>query len=231
MTDSIVAYIVFQQLDRIHELPEDPLDREYGEAESCDVLIYNSHRQSRFSGDELTFSKPYDEPEPVEWLGFFDRFHQTDFLECDLGWTLISKRMLYTLHSVGSFSYKAIPTRIYDYRFLDQGRYNLKGQTVPLMGEFNEDYVGLQLLEHLDVIDYDRTEFKFNEDPVYTYIPKLVLREPVGGFPPIFRLTDRATTALFVSPTAKETLEEAGIKGLRFFGYEGTRAEEMSVSN
>jgi hypothetical protein len=35
---------------------------------------------------------------------------------------------------------------------------------------------------------------------------------------------------LFVSPAAKEALEEAGIKGLGFTEYEGTRAQEASTA-
>jgi hypothetical protein len=152
--------------------------------------------------------------------------------------------MLYVLRSVGEFPHKAISTRIYDYRFQDQGRksygrHNYEGPAIEPRGEFNEDYVSLQLLEHVDGIDNEQTEFDLNPEPENLLpdlilppdIINLVLKEPAGGFPPIFRLNRAGENIfLFVSPLAKEALEEAGIKGLRFTEYEGTRAQEASTA-
>jgi hypothetical protein len=181
---------------------------------------------------------PYPGPEPIDFVGFLDRLpHQTDFLSTDGFEPIISKRMLYVLRSVGEFPHKAISTRIYDYSFQDQGddsygRHDYEGPAIAPGGEFNEDYVGLQLLEHVDGIDYDQSDFRFRLNPnMPPYVINLVLKEPVGGFPPIFRL-DRVGErgSLFVSSIAKEALEEAGIKGLRFTEYEGTRAQEARTA-
>jgi hypothetical protein len=176
--------------------------------------------------------EPYEVPEPVDWVGFLDRLYQTDYLYNDLGWPLISKRMLYVLRSVGEFPHKVISTRIYDYGFQDQGGNNYEGQTTPPAGEFIEDYVGLQPLEHVDGIDYEQSEFRPRQNPNRRpQITNLVLKEPVGGFPPIFRLNRAGEDILLlVSPAAKEALEAAGIKGLRFTEYEGTRAQEVSAA-
>jgi hypothetical protein len=141
--------------------------------------------------------------------------------------------MLYVLRSIGDFPHKTISTRIYDYRFQHQGRNNYNGGINILSGEFNEDYVGLQLLEHVEGIDYEHTTFRPSQNPdiLPPQISSLILKEPKGGFPPIFRLAKKKTIYLFVSHIAKEALEEAGIKGLRFHPQKGTRAAEMSVSN
>jgi hypothetical protein len=238
----IVAYEMTPSLDFLDLLAEDPMDRKYGEAEIYNALIYKPTRQRGLPWSGTSDTIPYPGPEPLDFVGFLDeRLHQTDYLytdDSDLK-PIISKRMLYVLRSVGEFPHKVISTRIYDYGFQDQGRNNHKGCTTPLAGEFNEDYVSLQLLEHIDGISYDHSEFDLNPDPdnllpdlvLPSDILKLVLKEPVGGFPPIFRL-DRAgkNVLLFVSPAAKEALEEAGIKGLDFFPKEGIHAQEASTA-
>jgi hypothetical protein len=238
MSYPIVAYSLRPSLDHLDSLPEDPLDREYGEAEDYDAITHKPTESKGVLWSGTTGTIPYPGPEPINLVGFLDRFpNQTDFLridDSDLN-PIISKRMLYVLRSVGEFSCKAIPTRIYDYRFQDQGResygrHDYNGSAIEPGGDFNQDYVGLQLLEHIDGIDFDRSEFRFRLNPsLPPYVTNLILKEPVGGFPPIFRL-DRTgeRRSLFVSPAAKEALEEAGIKGLGFTEYEGTRAQEAS---
>jgi hypothetical protein len=234
MSYPIVAYELSLNLDSISSLAEDPMDRKYGEAEKYNAWIYKPTQAEEVGSGLIELAEPYEVPEPVDWVGFLDdRLHHTDHIYNDLSWPLFSKRMLYVLRSVGDFPHKVISTRIYDYSFQDQGRNNYEGNTTPLAGEFNEDYVGLQLLEHTDYIDYDQSNFRFRLNPnLPPYVIDLVLREPIGGFPPIFRL-DRAgeRMSLFVSPATKEALEEAGIKGLDFFPIKGTRAQEVSIAN
>jgi hypothetical protein len=229
---SIVAYEISPSLARLDSLPEDPMDREYGEAEDYDALIYKPTQAEEVGTGLIENAEPYEVPEPVDWVGFLDRLHQTDYLHNDLLWPLVSKRMLYVLRSVGEFSHKAISTRIYDYGCQNQGNNNDEGHTTPSAGEFNEDYVGLQLLEHVEGIDYEHTEFSpsLHPDIFSPYITNLVLKEPVGGFPPIFRLANKKTTELFVSPAAREALEAAGIKGLDFLPKKGNRAQESSTA-
>jgi hypothetical protein len=232
----IVAYEMTPSLDFLDSLAEDPLDREYGEAERYNALVYKPTEPKRIPWSGTSGIIPYPGPEPIDFVGFLDeRLYQTDYLytdDSDLK-PIISKRMLYVLCSVGEFLHKVISTRIYDYGFQDQGRNNYEKNTTPPVGKFNEDYVSLQLLEHVNGIDYEQSEFRPRLDPnLPSYITNLVLKEPVGGFPPIFRLKSEGgeEVYLFVSPTAKEALEEAGIKGLEFTEYKGTRAQEASAA-
>jgi hypothetical protein len=235
MSDLIVAYELSPSLDFLDLLAEDPLDRKYGEAEKYNAWVYMPTRPRGLPWDGTSGTIPYPGPEPIDFVGFLDeRLHQTDYLytdDSDLK-PIISKRMLYVLRSVGEFPHKAISTRIYDYGFQGQGDNNFEGVTTSPAGEFNEDYVALQLLEHVDGIDYELTEFRPSVNPAILppQITNLVLKEPIGGFPPIFRLAKKKTTYLFVSPAAKEALEEAGIKGLDFFPQEGTLAKEASAA-
>jgi hypothetical protein len=231
-----MSYSLWPNLDFLGSLAEDPLDREYGEAEKYNALIYKPTEPRGISWGGTTGTISYPGPEPIDFVGFLDdRLHQTDYLytdDSDLD-PIISKRMLYVLRSVGEFPHRTISTRIYDYGFQDQGNNNFEGCTTPPAGEFNEDYVSLQLLEHVDGIDYEHTKFRPSVNPAILppRISNLVLREPINGFPPVFRLAKRRTVYLFVSPAAKEALEEAGIKGLGFTEYEGTRAQEVSTAS
>jgi hypothetical protein len=240
MSDLTVAYELSLSLDFIDSLAEDPMDRKYGEAENYNALTHKPTRPRGLPWSGTSGTIPYPGPKPINFVGFLDeRLHQTDCLytdDSDLK-PIISKRMLYVLRSVGEFPHKAISTRIYDYSFQDQGedsygRHDYKGPAIAPGGEFNEDYVALQLLAHVDGIDPDSCVYE--DDYPGVYAPNLIswrLKEPIGGFPPIFRL-DKAgpSVYLFVSPAAKEALEEAGIKGLRFTEYEGTRAQEASAA-
>jgi hypothetical protein len=232
MSYPIVAYSLWQSLDHILELPPDPMDREFGEAEDYDALVYKSTRPRDLHWEGMTETMPYPGPEPINFVGFLNRFsRRADFLRTDDFKPVISKRMLYVLRSISEFPHKTIATRIYDYGFQDQGRENYEENTNPPAGDFNEDYVGLQLLEHVDGIDPDSCEYE--DDCPGILPPSLIswtMREPVGGFPPIFRLAKEMTSYLFVSPTAKEALEAAGIRGLGFTEYEGICAQEAITS-
>lgn len=232
-------------LDHLDSLPPDYMDRKYGEAEDYDAITHkptDPERSVTLPWGGTTGTIPYPGPEPINFVGFLDRLpHQTDFLRIDSSALdpIVSKRMLYVLRSVGEFPHKVISTRIYDYRFQDQGkesygRFDYDGPVIEPGGEFNEDYVALQLLEHTECIDYERSEFRPRLNPNRPpHITNLILKEPVDGFPPIFRLKSEGgeEVYLYVSPAAKEALEEAGIKGLRFTEYEGTRAQEVGAAH
>jgi hypothetical protein len=233
----IVAYKISPSLDFLSLLAEDPMDRKYGEAEKYNAWVYRPTRPRGLSWGGTSGTIPYPGPEPIDFVGFLDeRLHLTDFLYTDDSGLqpIISKRMLYVLRSVGEFPHKTISTRIYDYGFQNQGENDYEGCTIPPAGEFNEDYVALQLLDHVDGIDYEQTEFRPSTNPALLpqYISNLVLKEPIGGFPPIFRLKSEGgeEVYLFVSPTAKEAIEDADIKGLMFFECEGTRTQEVSTT-
>jgi hypothetical protein len=136
-------------------------------------------------------------------------------------WPIISRRMLDVLLSVRSFSHQVIPlvsTHVDGFFPNDEER-----RKASLLIR-NHNFIILQLLEHFDGLDRDRTEHTstFDEsDPELELIDitgEMVLKEPPNGFPPIFRVKERETY-LYVSAEAKEALEKAGIKGLSFSSW------------
>jgi hypothetical protein len=223
----IVAYELRLSLEHLDSLPE-PEEREYGEVESFDALIYEPTKPEDADSSSLRRRIPYEVPEPMNWLGFLDRLHQVDFLRSDLSWTIMSKRMLYILRSLGNFPHKAIPMRIFDYSLEDKVDNYLKKEYYPPEA-CNQDYVVLQLLEATDAIDTELSEYGEPGLIIPAGITWLILREPVGGFPPIFRLDKEFSTSIFVSPQAKQALEDAGIRGLEFFSEEGIRINNLAT--
>jgi hypothetical protein len=132
-------------------------------------------------------------------------------------WPIMSKKMLEVLLSVGDFPHQVIPvtfTRVE--HILDKETGRSKKSLVR-----NHDYIILQLLELSHVLDMDKSIYKLEQgvaDPEVTIIRDVklkVLKEPDGGFPPIFRI--KGDSILFhVSAVAKQALEDAGIQGIDF---------------
>lgn len=232
----VVAYQLNETFEHLQELPE-LVEREYGEIEDFDVVIYEPAKPHSADSSFLERFMPYEGPEPIIFLGFLDRLpHQTDFLNNELLWTIISKRTLYILRSISEFSHKAIPIKIFDYRLQNEISNYLESEK--LTPEIcNEDYVILQLMEDINAIDLENSEFEEldPDDPVPPRIIRLTLCEPESGFPPIFRLAQHERYSvsyfdIYVSKIAKNALEDAGIKGVSFIPEEGTRTQEASAA-
>jgi hypothetical protein len=232
----VVAYQLIETGDHLRNLP-DVMDREYGEIEDFDVVIYEPTKPKGADSTFLERVVPYDGPEPINFLGFLDRLpDQTDFLNNELLWTIISRRTLYLLKSICQFSHKEVPINIYDYRLKDSLNNYLEIED--LSPEVcNRDYVILQLLETVDAVDVEYSKFEEvdldDSDP--PEVTQLILREPKNGFPPIFRLanSDEFSTSyfrLYLSLAAKEVLENAAIKGIRFIPKEGFKAGMIAVN-
>jgi hypothetical protein len=118
-------------------------------------------------------------------------------------WPIMSRRMVETLLSVRDFPHQIIPVTFKDF----------VGKPIEC------DYVILHLSQLSDVLDMEESIYIKKQsiiDPSKTIIgsiEKLRLKEPEGGFPPIFRVK-WGKVPLYVSSEAKAALESAGIKGL-----------------
>ena len=87
---------------------------------------------------------------------------------------------------------------------------------VPLPGVADNRFVALQLLDHLDAVDWKQSDFDKSELAPgldVTFFNRIVLRARAGGFPPMFRLAD-APNRLFVSEAAKDALVRAQLRGV-----------------
>jgi hypothetical protein len=171
--------------------------------------------------DNLWYTIKVQMPADLLFVGFDDLFVYTDYpyiLETRL-WPIMSRKMLVVLLSLGNFSHQLIPVTfkcVSD--FLSP--YEKIQETSSI---FNYNFLIIQLLEHLDAFDMDRsdytkTPYESNPKAERINIHKMVLKEPVNGFPPIFRVKEDETS-LYVSAEAKEALEKAGIQGLDFSSY------------
>jgi hypothetical protein len=146
-------------------------------------------------------------PKEILFIAERQYLSMTDFpnLEDADGWPVMSKKMAEVLLSVGDFPHQIIPVTFVDH--LDE--------------PIEDEYVILHLTELSDFFDLDKsiyTREPLERDPSHTIIcdiEKLVLKEPVNGFPPMFRVK-WTSVDLFVSAEAKTALEAAGIKGLSF---------------
>jgi hypothetical protein len=116
--------------------------------------------------------------------------------EYTLNWAILSKAMLEVLLSISKFAHVAYPILV-------------KRDEPP----DNQDYVIVQLLDHLDIFDYDQSIY----DPadIDGTLSKLVLKDPPDGYPPLFRVAT-IPNRLFISAAARTALEAADIKGLEF---------------
>jgi hypothetical protein len=170
-------------------------------------------------------SETVEFPNPVEFQGLLSTMRQTDFPDIKEHWPVMSKRMVEVLESVGSFPHRVLPTRILDGdigRSLAEGsrRFDEQGNFKPEF--YTDDYVLLQLTEHLDAMDLERSVYR-RYDPEINSVSGL--RKPffkdIGReYPPIFRLS-HCEVFLFISDAAKQALEAAGIRGLWLIDYEG----------
>jgi hypothetical protein len=208
---NILAYDIHPNLDHIPKRPK------RGDVEKYDALLYPEDSINEW---ELIETSPYDENESIKFLGWLNRLPETDFPHNKPGLLLMSKKMLETLCSVGSFPHRVIPARIFSYDLeYDIDEYldcqNLDANLC------NEDFIIVQLLEHLDAIDRERSTFKtspaFPNDP--PEVDQLVLREIPGGFPPLFRVNGYETYA-FASPEAKQALDRTGIRSVKYFAWD-----------
>lgn len=152
-------------------------------------------------------------PEKIEFETVGDIIHQTDYPYCKPQLPIMSKWMLETLLSVGEFPHQLIPVTMIDIqKYYDE----LVGDYVA-PEEKLDNFVAVQLLEHLDIFDWERSVYTFKPHLPHMLgqIDQLVLKEIEGGLPPLFRIKTRRTR-LYVSPQGRAALEAANIQGVEF---------------
>jgi hypothetical protein len=152
----------------------------------------------------------------VEFHGYESSLSNTDFPYNNVGWPIMSKRMLDALLEVREF-----PHRTWNVPFV--GFPNRTNEEILRQGlakngiRHDDEFVAVQLLEHLDIFDWENSVYRMHSifpDEV-DRIRKLVLKVPEKGLPPIFRLTI-LSGHLYISPEGRAALEAANIRGVRF---------------
>ncbi len=176
--------------------------------------------------EEVTFcnAQPLSLPESVEFDAQTDVLGSIDYLYPNVAWPVMSKRMLDVLLSVREFPYQVIPLVLHEIPVLGE-EVEMEGGPFIRTGRVNHDYVAVQLLELLDVFDWENSVYEFHLRVPGRVKPnsikKLVLIEPEKGYPPLFRMSV-GRTLLYVSAGARDALEAADIQGLRFVELRGS---------
>jgi hypothetical protein len=180
---------------------------------------YEDFRRYFWQAQRLSFPSGIE----FECIGIFLEIYNptlrrvTDYPYNREGWPIVSKRMLEALLSVREFPHQVIPITMVNLEFQD---FDEQGNKLLSRTEIH-DYVAVQLLEHQDVFDWEQSVYE--RDPEVpncieaSSLDKLVLRSPLGGFPPLFRIgTVPVRTDLYVSAEGRAALEAAGIRGVSF---------------
>jgi hypothetical protein len=180
----------------------------------------------RFPGSENTvgfgLTRKYELPARIYFTGNLAKLKSIDYPYNDVNWPLMSQQMRTVLQAAGKFQCREIPVVMLDDTVP-------KSELFPAGGEPDakyalEGFAAIQLLQHLDAFDWDRSEFTRSEDaPTFvTRIRKLVLKPVDGGYPPLFRLS-ACPTLLFVSAEVRSALEREHISGVEFISINAFR--------
>ncbi len=138
----------------------------------------------------------------------------------------MSSPMIDVLRGGGDFPHRLIPVRFVDRKARGSARYLPDGTLRPEV--IDDRFAAVQLTEHIDVVDWEQSDFKPDRiDPKSGYFKKLVLREPAGGLPPLFRIASDGSM-LLVSAEARRALEAAGIVGITFMSIPGAHQADIA---
>jgi hypothetical protein len=151
--------------------------------------------------------------ERIEFEAIGSMLDLTDYPYTDIRWPIMSKRMLNTLLSVGSFPHRTYPVIMLDV----EEAYDPKLKKYVAPRTENNNYVAVQLTEYLDAFNIEHSVYekgKVNPNIIID-VQWLVLKELENGFPPLFILNDLPLD-LFVSAEARAALEAANIQGIDF---------------
>jgi hypothetical protein len=169
-------------------------------------------------------NKILDLPDPT----FFYQYHEKckyistlDSLYALEGCPIFSQKMIDVLLSVHDFKYRKYPIAILEERD-DIDPY----EDVDKFREMSvrDDLFIFQVLEALDIFDWERSDYRQGELDkelgTPSHVRKFVLKTPETGFPPLFHLlypqSNIQSVSLFISREARAALKNAGITGTSF---------------
>jgi hypothetical protein len=156
---------------------------------------------------------PLELPERIVFLANMKVVRNSDYPVNDCNWPLMSTEMRGVLSAVGPLpGHREIPVVMLDAKLPVTKQASAPGQYRP--EAIDTRFAAVQLLEQTDAFDWEASVYvRHDELPNRVKrVQKLVLKEPPGGFPPLFRLS-AYPSSLFVSAAARASLEGAGIKG------------------
>jgi hypothetical protein len=217
------AFVLDWNLDHFYdEIDED------GERVASGNRVFDAFLISEIPGRKSVrnlfwYPKYLNLPEHLEFYIYEDVLQRSDYPYNDVGWPIMSQRMLDVLLSVGDFSHQAIPL------VMLPGRQAVRdGKKIIEVADDaieNHSFVTVQLLEHLDIFDWEKSICERDAEMPslikFGSLEKLVLRESDKELPPLFRIKGSLSNRSHVSPKARLALEAASIQGVSFNALEG----------
>lgn len=150
-------------------------------------------------------------PDRIYFEANVQTVQRLDYPENDVKWPIMSARMREALLGRGDVPHRLIPVTMLDDTIPTKARLAPTGEPRP--GVALDGLAAVQLLEHLDAFDWDRSEYT-RDDRLpgrVRRLRRLVLQHV--PLPPLFRLS-AAPVHLLVSAAARDMLERAGMRGL-----------------
>lgn len=181
-------------------------------------VFHVPYEDNNFLGSEILDDFEFEHPKEILFRGDFSVLNKVDFLVNDLLAPILSKKMIRILESIGSFPHRTISCGIIDFKISpDDSFENFEKSILKPETEVNREYEILHILEHLDVLDYEKSDIIMSKiDPSeVSKIRKYVFKEPTDGFPPIFRIKE-IFTPLFITEKVKQEFESTGIQGIKY---------------
>jgi hypothetical protein len=166
---------------------------------------------------QLLSQNEFQVPQPVKFLANFNVIpSNTDYPVADHDLEVMSNKMIATLKHVGPVKLGEFSTVFIDDTYIVDDRYDSKGNLkaeVPVVTGFSI----VQILDILKAFDFENSDYKpLKSNPNFPgVIKKMVLKEPVERFPPLFRIFEQPSS-VFVSQEARTALEANRIKGCVF---------------
>ena len=170
--------------------------------EDCSVVPFEGLENFRFQLGGIDVFTP---PNGIVLQGNFKVIPQnTDYPIVDIAIPLMSKKMILLIEHNSQVRLNKVDATIIDDTFL--GEIYDKAGNLSRDVKKNNEYQFVQILEYVQAFDYDSSIFKplrSNPEKVGV-INKLVFKEPIQGFPSIFRIAEKPSM-LFVSDSTKKT--------------------------
>ena len=147
---------------------------------------------------------------------------QFDFIANDLGIPVLSPKFIAISNISNCEDFELVPMILVDDTFLSDlfdGKGELKEEVKKVEG-----YYTLNFIKQRDYCNIEKSVFRKLQSQPYSIgiIRKIVLRQPKGSFPKIFKIKE-TMSSIFISESMKNLLGDNGIKGCLF--------EEVEVSS
>jgi hypothetical protein len=188
---------------------------------------------------EVTDEEKFEHPNPIIFKGYWEVIRHIDFPYNSIFWSVMSRKMYETLLSVGNFPHRLVPMVVIDWQvqpwdwfeestITRENAYKLEQSEWYKMGKrlkkdiIHDGFVLVQLTEHSDILDYENSVIKYDEDEPSEIrnIEEYVFNVPAEGLPPIFIVKDYIYE-FFISKEARFALKKAGITGTEYTSLSG----------